>query len=265
MKLSLDQYAYLDSPLHRWQQSYKLVGLLSLIFAFAFIQNVWLLPIITIITCIYFSLSEIPISFLIKRLRYPSWFILAVVILLPFISGNTLVFQWGWLSIKEEGCWLAILISVRFFCILTMSLVLFGTAPFLSSIKAMRSLGLPRVIVDMTLLSYRYLEELGEMLTTMQRAMRLRGFQSHNFNRRNLQIFAQLTGSILVRSYDRSLRIYQAMILRGYGCQINSKKKNSFILNSQYNQSLIATVVSLTMALLLILSQLFLPKLSLFN
>ena len=265
MKLALDRYAYLDSPLHRWQQGYKLVGLLSLIFAFAFVQNIWLLPIITIITSIYFSLSEIPISFLIKRLRYPSWFILAVVVLLPFISGSTLVFQWGWLSIKEEGCWQAILISVRFFCILTMSLVLFGTAPFLSSIKAMRSLGLPRVMVDMTLLSYRYLEDLGEMLTTMQRAMRLRGFQSHNFNKRNLEIFAQLTGSILVRSYDRSLRIYQAMILRGYGCQVNSKKKNNFVFSSQHYQSLLATTLALIMALLLILSQLFLPKLSMFN
>ena len=63
--------------------------------------------------------------------------------------------QLGSLTVKSEGCWQALLISVRFFCILTVSLVMFGTAPFLSSIKAMRSLGLPRVIVDMSLLSYR--------------------------------------------------------------------------------------------------------------
>ena len=261
MKLVLDRYAYLNSPLHRWQQSYKLVGLLSIIFAFAFIQNVWLLPVMLLITCILFGLSEIPLAFLIKRLHYPSWFILAVVILLPFISGSTPILQWGYLTIREEGCWAALLVSVRFFCILTISLVLFGTAPFLSSIKAMRSLGLPRVIVDMTLLSYRYLEELGEMLTTMQRAMRLRGFRPQGFSRRNLKVFAQLTGSILVRSYERSLRIYQAMILRGYGCQKSPRKncwKFELILRDSY--SWWATIMAMITAILLVVLEVILPR-----
>ena len=259
MKLILDRYAYLDSPLHRWHQGYKLVGLLSLIFAFAFIQNIWLLPITIVITCILFSLSRIPVSFLIQRLRYPSWFILAVIILLPFISGSTPVLELGWLTIKEEGFWQAVLISVRFFCILTLSIVLFGTAPFLSSIKAMRSLGIPRVIVDMTLLSYRYLEELGEMFTTMQQAMRLRGFKTKGLNRRTLSVFAQLTGSILVRSYDRSLRIYQAMILRGYGSQASQKKSVKFRFDRSDRYSLWATIIAVVTAIILVVLQVVLP------
>ena len=261
MKLILDRYAALDSPVHRWQQGYKLVGLLSLIFAFAFIQNIWLLPIMVLITCILFSLSRIPYSFLLQRLRYPSWFILAVIIFLPFISGTETIFQLGYLTIKAEGCWQALLISVRFFCILTVSLVLFGTAPFLSSIKAMRSLGLPRVIVDMTLLSYRYLEEIGETLTTMQRAMKLRGFQPKGFSRRNLEVYARLTGSILIRSYDRSLRIYQAMILRGYGSQISSVNTyRKFKLNQSDRTSLLATLAAVTCGILLITLEIMLPS-----
>jgi len=261
MKLALDRYASLDSPLHRWQQEYKLVGLLSLIFAFAFVQNIWLLPIMVTITGILFILSAIPFSFLITRLRYPSWFILAVIIMLPFVSGSTPIFEWGYFAIKEEGCWQALLVSVRFFCILTTSLVLFGTAPFLNSIKAMRSLGLPRVIVDMTLLSYRYLEELGEMLTTMQRAMKLRGFQPKNITRRNLKVFSQLTGSILVRSYERSLRIYQAMILRGYGSKIDAAKKGQrFNFKNSDRYSLNATVMTVTTAIFLVILQALLPS-----
>ena len=34
MKLGLDQYANLDSPIHRWEQRSKLVALIALIFAF---------------------------------------------------------------------------------------------------------------------------------------------------------------------------------------------------------------------------------------
>ena len=259
MKLVLDKYAYLDSPIHRWEHSYKLIGLLSLIFAFAFVQNLWLLPILIAITVILFALSKLPISFLLTRLRYPSWFIGALVFFLPFVSGKTTIFKWGVLAIRQEGCEDALLISVRFFCILTISLILFGTAPFLSSIKTMRSFGMPQVIVDMTLLAYRYLEELGEMLTTMQRAMKLRGFQNRGLNRRCLQIFAQLTGSILIRSYDRSLRIYQAMILRGYGYQSNvSARKIKLVGKSSNKNGYLATVGSVLMALGLISMEIFL-------
>ena len=260
MKLILDRYAYLDSPVHRWQQSYKLIGLLTLIFAFAFVQNVWLLPIMIVITTILFSLSKIPVAFLIKRLRYPSWFILAVVFFLPFVSGESVILRLGFLTVKSEGCWQALLISVRFFCILTVSLVMFGTAPFLSSIKAMRSLGLPKVIVDMSLLSYRYLEELSETITTMQRAMKLRGFQPKGFTNRNLKVFSQLTGSILIRSYDRSLRIYQAMILRGYGSRSNRRKQPQLKIAERDRLSIAATLIAITTGVGLITLQIFLPS-----
>ena len=260
MRLIIDRYAHLDSPIHRWQQKYKLIGLISLIFAFSFVQKITLLPAIIGITTVVFCLSNLPLSFLFSRLRYPGWFILAVVIFLPFVAGDTVIFQWGWLSLKQEGCWTSILISVRFFCILTISLVLFGTAPFLTSIKAMRSLGLPQVIVDMTLLAYRYLEELGNMLTTMQRAIRLRGFQYQQFSRRNLKILAQLTGSLLVRSYERSTKVYQAMILRGYGYKIpkiNQQQKNRLSQLDKLN--FWATSTTVIMAISLIIAEILLP------
>ena len=260
MKLIIDRYAHLTSPIHHWQQKYKLVGLISLIFAFSFVQQISLLPIIMALTAIIFYLSNLPLSFLLSRLRYPGWFILAVVVLLPFVAGDTVIFQWGWLSLKEEGCRATILVSVRFFCILTVSLVLFGTAPFLSSIKAMRSLGLPQVIVDMTLLAYRYLEELGNMLTTMQRAIKLRGFQYQKFSRRNLRILAQLTGSLLVRSYERSTRVYQAMILRGYGYkspQVKHQQKNSSSQQDKFN--FLATSTTVIIAISLIIAEILLP------
>lgn len=112
----------------------------------------------------------------------------------------------------------------------------------------------------MTLLAYRYLEELGEMLTTMQRAMKLRGFQPRQFSSRNLRIFAQLTGSILIRSYERSQRVYQAMILRGYG---NSKtavvpQKSSNIIDDYY--SFWATIIALATAIFFIAMSVFLSS-----
>lgn len=258
MKLAIDRYAYLKSPIHSWQQTYKLVGLLGLIFAFSFVESISLLPIIIVISIIFFVVSNLPLRYLISRLRYPGWFILAVVFLLPFTVGNTVIWQWNGISINQEGCLNALLILVRFFCILTLSLVLFGTAPFLDSIKALRSLGLPKAIVDMALLSYRYLEELGETLSTMQKAIKLRGFNNHKLNLRYLEVIASLLGSLFVRSYERSNRIYHAMILRGYGSNYslaNSTKKDAKADSSQYN--LWGTLVCLFVAVSILVAEVF--------
>ena len=221
MKLALDQYAHLDSPLHHWPQPLKLIALGSLIFAFAFVETLTLLPVMFLITAILFGLSQLPLRFLISRLQYPGIFIAAVVLVLPLVSGETVLWEWGGLAIREEGLLSVLLIVTRFVCILTISLILFGTAPFLSSIKAMRALGLPTIIVDMTLLSYRYLESFGDTLTTMQRAMKLRGFNSHQFSPRNAKRLASLMGSLLVRSYEQSQQVYHGMILRGYRYGLN--------------------------------------------
>jgi cobalt/nickel transport system permease protein len=212
-----DKYAYLISPIHRWNQTPKLVALLSLIFAFALVQKLILLPPMILVTAILYLLSKLPFSFLLDRLRYPGLFIAAVVILLPFVAGKTEILSWGFISLKKEGILAVLLIVTRFICMLTLTIVLWATAPFLTTLKSMRKLGLSEIIVDMMLLTYRYLEELKERLITMERSLKLRGFQPRNLTRRNLQVFASLMGTLFVGSYEQSKLVYQAMILRGYG------------------------------------------------
>jgi cobalt/nickel transport system permease protein len=228
-KLELDAYAHLESPIHAWEPRCKLIGLAALIFAFAFVEDWRSLPAMLAITGILYATSHLPLPFLLNRLRYPGFFLLGIILLLPFLSGETVIWQWGALTVRQEGCIAVLLIVCRFFCILTLGLILLNTSPFLTTIKAMRSLGLPALIADMTLLTYRYLYEIADNLTTMQTAMRLRGFGQRRRSGipflpslRNLKLLASLAGTLLIRSYERSERLYKAMRLRGYG---NSPKK----------------------------------------
>lgn len=226
--MNLDCHARLHSPIHRWEQRSKLVSLLILIFAFAFVSHLVLLPFMAAIAIGLYLFSRLPFSFWLSRVRYPGLLVTAMVSFLPFGAGETVLWQWGILSLKQEGCEAVILIVVRFVSILTVTLVLFGTAPLGSSLKAMRSLGIPALIVDMALLAYRYLQELQNMRIKMQKAMQLRGFQSNRFSRRTLRLLAQLTGVLLIRSYEQSQHIYQAMILRGYGQEKSQEKKRKY-------------------------------------
>jgi cobalt/nickel transport system permease protein len=217
MDLGLDIYAHLESPLHRWDARFKLVGLMALIFAFSFVRDLRLLPAMVLVTAILWAASRLPVIWLLTRLRYPGAFLLIVAILLPFMAGSTVLAQIGPLALRLEGCQELLRIVAKFASILTVGLVLFGTAPFLTAIKAMRALGLPAILADMMLLAYRYIFEIGGDLGRMETAMRLRGFRAHRFSARGVGHLAALAGSILVRSYERSDWVYKAMILRGYG------------------------------------------------
>ncbi|UCG82426.1 MAG: cobalt ECF transporter T component CbiQ [Dehalococcoidia bacterium] len=217
MKLGIDQYSYLSSPFHRWDPRLKLIGLIAVIFAFSFVQDLRLLAPMVLVTAFIYAVSKLPFSYMLTRLRYPSLFLLVVVLLLPFLSGQTVVASIGPLDLREEGLTAVLLIATRFICILTVGLVLFGTSSFITMLKAMRSLGMPAVMTDMALLAFRYLYEIGDYLHRMETAMRLRGFRVRRLRLQGLGVRAWLGGSILVRSYERSEWIYKAMIMRGYG------------------------------------------------
>lgn len=224
MKLGLDDYAHLDSPLHRWAPKCRLLGLGALIFAFSFVHSLALLPFMIGVTVILYSASNLPLSFLLLRLRFPGFFLLIVAILTPFFSGSTVLFHLGPLKLYQEGLQVFLLITTRFVCILTLGLILFGAAPFFINIRAMRSLGLSPILADMMLLAYRYVYEIGDYLSVMQTAMRLRGFRGDRLNRRSLSMLVTLAGSLLVRSYEKSEQVYKAMILRGYGQSLPIQK-----------------------------------------
>ena len=223
MVFEFDGYTDRDSVLHRWDPRYKIIALMILIFVFSFVKDLRLLPAMLAASGVLFFMSGLSLSFLLDRIRLPGIFLLVMVLILPFVSGSTVLFHVGALAVKKEGCLAVLLISVRFLCILTLAVTLFSTMPFVTALKAMQSLGLPALLAEMTLLSYRYIFEIGGSLRTMEMAVRTRGFQRRRL--RDYRTFAFLAGSILVRSYEQSDRVYNAMSLRGYG---QAQGKESF-------------------------------------
>ncbi|MFC2050886.1 cobalt ECF transporter T component CbiQ [Chloroflexota bacterium] len=217
MKLGIDECANLDSPFHRWDARYKLVGLIILVFAFSFIRDLRLLLAVALVTAVIYIISGLPARFILRWLRFPAFIVLIIVLTLPLISGEKVVVGLGPLALHQEGLLAALLITVRFVCIVTVGITLLATTPLLKSIKAMRALGLPLIMTDMALLTFRYLHEMEQDLSRMLASMRLRGFRQHSFSLVGLRTFAWLSGSLLVRSYEHSEWVYKAMILRGYG------------------------------------------------
>ncbi|RYD06115.1 hypothetical protein N752_06185 [Desulforamulus aquiferis] len=251
MDLYVDKYAYLNTAIHRWDPRYKLVSLMTLVFSFSFVQDIRMIPMMLGISAILYTLSRLPYSYLLSRLRLPGIFMLATLVILPFMSGKEVLFQAGPLSIKVEGCLVALLIACKFVSILTLGIVLFGTTPFITTVKAMRSLGLPPLLADMTLFAYRYLFDIGADFKTMQTAMGLRGFRG---GLKSMGTLSSLAGTILVRSYEQSDRVFKAMIMRGYGQTVSYRED----FQASYQRGLAGLVASLLVAASFVAVQLLL-------
>lgn len=256
-----DLYVPVRSPIHRWAVRPKLVSLLVLIFACALVRHLLLLPAMLAGVALLYGVSRLPGAYLRRRLPYPGLFIISMVGILPWISGSTVLWQWGWLSLRLEGLQAAGLIAGRFLTIVITGFVLLGTTPFLDILKALRSLGLPPLLADMGLLTYRYLYDVAAQLAAMQQAMRLRGYGlGRQTLRRRWRWLASLLGTLLLRSYERSQRVYKAMRLRGYG-QTSGKSRLSTMAAADSRVTRIATPLTLAAAVFLVIAELYLSHL----
>ena len=242
MKIQFDDCTDLNSWVHQWDARFKVIGLVGLMMAFAAVKSLWLLPWMLLIVGGLYRLSGLPLSFLQTRLRYPGLFLVGLVLFIPWLSGETPLWQWGPLTLWQEGVLLSLLITGRFLCSVTLGFIVLGTTPFLNLVNALRTLGVPALMTDMMVLSYRYLFEILANLDRMQRAMTLRGFRAtpspQRFSGRSphfstdqsfrltifgrsltnqITILATLAGTLFIRSYEQAERVYQAMRLRGYG------------------------------------------------
>jgi len=259
MEIGLDRYARRDSPIHRWDARYKLAGILCLIFSFSFVRSLYLLPILILITLVVLITSRIPFSYVLNRLKYPGIFLLVIAVVLPLFSGTNVVAQLGPLSVKQEGSLELLLILVKFVCILTLALVLLSSAPVLENIKAMRAMRLSPIIADIALLTYRYIFEIGNDLRKMETAMWLRNFKAGRLSFAGLSTLSSLAGTLLVRSYERSERIYKAMILRGYGNNASIGNANQLCFHATHWDR-IALAGFLLASVLIVVGEIFLSR-----
>ena len=252
--LHADIYVSRVSPIHQWAVRPKLLSLLTLMFAIALVQHLAIIPWVLGVVGSLYLCSRLPLRYLLHRLPYPGVFIVAMVGLLPFVSGETVLWQWQGIALRLEGLQTAALVAGRFLAILTTGFILLGTTPFLDMLKALRSLGLPSLLTDMALLTYRYLFDIASQLLTMQQAMRLRGYGwMRQTLRRQWGWTVSLFGSLLLRSYERSQRVYKAMRLRGYGYGLSATYTASS--HSPSGITFVATGLTLLAALSFVLGE----------
>lgn len=219
MAIDLDRHAGLDSPIHRLEARCRLIGLASLMAGFAVVHDpILIVPVLALAAAVVL-VSRIPPAFIAARVRAPLAFVTALGLLLPLVGTGPVVASLGPLAIHGDGLWRFAVILAKVLAIAATALVLFGTAPLPVTVVAMQRLGLPPVMADMTLFSYRAIRELGTDLETMRTAAGLRGLRWRGRPPgapSGIAVLASLVGSLFVTSHARAMATHRAMMLRGY-------------------------------------------------
>jgi cobalt/nickel transport system permease protein len=180
-----------------------------------------IIPIIIFLTnaVLLLSIAKVPARFYLHLLEYPT---LAVTLSCIFIAlffgfGETITqitLPWFTWNIYQNGITMAIAtffrvegaISSTFFLVLTTSMTdLFVT---------LRRVKVPKVLIEMSLLIYRYIFVFMEVSAKMNMAQNLR--LGHSSVTRRIRSLSLLAGNLFIQTLEQGERTFTAMNARGY-------------------------------------------------
>lgn len=210
-----EPFARGTSPIHRLDPRYRVAA------AFFFTVTVALCrhlaaPLFGLGAGIFLvALARLDLRAFLGRLAAVNLFVFFLWLVLPFSLPGEPVLSLGPLVATREGLTLALLVTVKSNAVLCTFFALAATmdAPVFG--QAAGCLGVPKKLTYLFLFTYRYVHVLADEYSRLRTAARLRGFRPTT-GLHTYRTVANLLGMVLVRGYDRSRRVYEAMILRGF-------------------------------------------------
>jgi cobalt/nickel transport system permease protein len=123
--------------------------------------------------------------------------------------------QFGFVYFSPESARIVVLIFVKAAALVLILQVILVSAPLTTTLKAAHHLHMPGLLVQILMLSYRYVYVLGDELTRLRIALRVRGFRNRP-TKQAYRTVGHLAGTLLLRGYERAERVGHAMTCRGY-------------------------------------------------
>jgi cobalt/nickel transport system permease protein len=173
--------------------------------------------------------SQLGAGFVQRRAVVVLPFALAAVTVVFSTPGQRLltipIFAWE-LKVTDSGLVRFASILLKSWLSVQMAVVLTASTPFPDLLRAMRDIGLPKVMVAIAGFTYRYIFVIGDEALRMMRARAARsGTRGGKGGRSTLwraRVTGAMVGSLFLRSIERSERIHDAMVARGYDGDVRS-------------------------------------------
>lgn len=213
-----------SSFIHRSDPRIRLVSGLLSAFTVALLKDIKASFIALCLGIFSVFVSSLPLRKVIKAIFVANLFILFLWIFVPFSTSGDAIFRIWKLSITWEGIRLSSLITLKCNAILLFIIAFIGTIPIPTIGHALSNLGFSPRLTLILLMSYRYIHVIFEEYKRLSQALQVRCFRPKT-NLHTYKTYAYLIAMIFVRSYERGIRVYQAMLLRGFNGRFHSLRK----------------------------------------
>jgi cobalt/nickel transport system permease protein len=169
-------------------------------------------------------LSNLGLTFTFKRSLIALPFALIAITVLFSIPGKPLTtfhfMMWNFI-ITDMGLLRFVSILIRSWLSVQMAILLVSVARFPDIIHALEHLRVPAILTTIIAFLYRYLFVLGDEVFRLMRARESRsaaapGQRSGRNVAWRANVAGHMAGQLFLRSYERSDRVYNAMLARGY-------------------------------------------------
>ncbi len=218
-RVNLDvNYIDRDTLLHRMDARIKTLALFILLFSTVLIKHHQILVVFLLSAIIGLWLTGIDL----QKLSVPSTIVMTVfLIILLTHGGNDVLLKFWIFKVTEEGLKLALLVLLRVLTSISLLHIYISTTRVHEVLSALHWMRLPRTIVDLMFLMIRFVG----ILSKDAEKMHLAAKSKHAFSRslpyiRRIENAGMLAGSLILRAYDRSERVYLGMLTRGFGGDI---------------------------------------------
>ncbi|RZB35015.1 MAG: cobalt/nickel transport system permease protein [Desulfobacteraceae bacterium Eth-SRB1] len=166
--------------------------------------------------------ARIQIKEVFKRLIPVNTLLIFLWLFLPFtFAGEHLFFSIGFLTGTREGVLFAFRITIKSNAIMLMLISLTASTPIFTIGHAMHQLGMPKKLIQLFLFTYRYLHVIYGEYARLINSMKIRGFKPKT-DLHTYKSYAYLVGMLLVKGFDRSQRVHNAMMCRGFSGKLYS-------------------------------------------
>jgi cobalt/nickel transport system permease protein len=181
-------------------------------------------------------LSNLGFLFTFKRSFIALPFALVAITVLFSIPGralSTFHFLFWDLTITDMGLLRFVSILVRSWLSVQMAIMLVATARFPDIIHALEHLRVPSILTTIIAFLYRYLFVLADEVFRLLRARESRsaastGSRSGGSVAWRAEVAGNMAGQLFLRSYERSDRVYNAMLARGYTGHLQTMNPHVF-------------------------------------
>jgi cobalt/nickel transport system permease protein len=263
---TFDRYEPRSSPLHQLDPRVKVVITVLFIVANVLLPDGAWLGFVAAwgFVLMVNQLAQLPLNYAFKRSFIVLPFTLAAVTVIFTLPGATLA---SWpigsrtITISDAGLVRFASIVIRSWLSVQMAILLTAVTQFPDLMHALTHLRVPRILVSIISFMYRYLFVLADEAMRLLRARearsaRLVASRGGGSIAWRAKVAGHMVGQLLVRSLDRSDRVYNAMLSRGYDGRLLTL--NPHIM--ERHDWLLGTVALLLIGLIQVIGRFFLTR-----